>query len=138
MRGTHLSFEYWGAIQARTFLLDRGAPGDQADAVYEAIIRHAELGESGTITSLALLMQLSTVLGKWYIFLSNCSRQVCPCEKNNIMYKTMYTACLVLWPASHGHADNGSSTTYARPEHSLPSRVRTKITAPQHILQQRL
>lgn len=64
MNGTHLSFEYWGAIKARAFLLEHGAPGDQADAVYEAIIRHAELGESGMITSLASLVQLTTVLGK--------------------------------------------------------------------------
>ncbi|KAF3035230.1 hypothetical protein E8E12_004868 [Didymella heteroderae] len=60
MEGTHLSFEYWGAMKARTFLTDHGAPGDQADAVCEAIIRHAELGEVGMITSLGLLIQLTT------------------------------------------------------------------------------
>ncbi|KAJ4316447.1 hypothetical protein N0V94_005438 [Neodidymelliopsis sp. IMI 364377] len=60
MEGTHLSFEYWGAIKARTFLGEHGAPSDQADAVCEAIIRHAELGETGMITSLGLLIQLTT------------------------------------------------------------------------------
>lgn len=64
MKGTHLSFEYWGAIKARTFLNDHGAPSDQADAVCEAIIRHAELGETGMITSLGLLIQLTTSFGK--------------------------------------------------------------------------
>jgi cyanamide hydratase len=64
MKGTHLSFEYWGAIKARSFLSEHGSPHDQADAVCEAIIRHAELGESGMITSLGLLIQLSTVFGK--------------------------------------------------------------------------
>ncbi|KAF2630932.1 cyanamide hydratase [Macroventuria anomochaeta] len=60
MKGTHLSFEYWGAIKARMFLGEHGAPSDQADAVCEAIIRHAELGETGMITSLGLLIQLTT------------------------------------------------------------------------------
>lgn len=64
MEGTHLSFEYWGAIKARTFLSEHGAPSDQADAVCEAIIRHAELGEIGMITSLGLLIQLTTSFGK--------------------------------------------------------------------------
>ena len=64
MEGTHLSFEYWGAIKARAFLSEHGAPNDQADAVCEAIIRHAELGETGMITSLGLLIQLTTSFGK--------------------------------------------------------------------------
>lgn len=53
--GTHLSFEYWGTIKARAILND-GAPSDQADAVCEAIILHAELGKTGMITSLNLLI----------------------------------------------------------------------------------
>jgi cyanamide hydratase len=65
MIGTHLSFEYWGAMKARTFLSEHGAPSDQADAVCEAIIRHAELGEVGMITSLGLLIQLTTSFGEW-------------------------------------------------------------------------
>lgn len=64
MEGTHLSFEYWGAMKARTFLNEHGANSDQADAVCEAIIRHAELGETGMITSLGLLIQLTTSFGK--------------------------------------------------------------------------
>jgi len=64
MQGTHMSFEYWGAIKARTFLNEHGSNGDQADAVCEAIIRHAELGETGMITSLGLLIQLTTSFGE--------------------------------------------------------------------------
>lgn len=64
MEGTRLSFEYWGAIKAKTFLNDHGADSDQADAVCEAIIRHAELGETGMITSLGLLIQLTTSFGE--------------------------------------------------------------------------
>lgn len=64
MHGTHMSFEYFGAFKALNFLRDNGAPKDQAEAVSEAIIRHADLGETGTLTSLGMLIQLSTVFGK--------------------------------------------------------------------------
>lgn len=64
MSSTNLSFEYWGAIEARSFLKEHGAHSDQADAVCEAIIRHAELGETGMITSLGMLIQLTTSFGK--------------------------------------------------------------------------
>jgi cyanamide hydratase len=71
MHGTHMSFEYYGAFKALNFLRDNGAPTDQAEAVSEAIIRHADLGETGTLTSLGMLIQLSTVFGK--SFLLACS-----------------------------------------------------------------
>jgi cyanamide hydratase len=64
MHGTHMSFEYYGAFKALNFLRDNGASKDQAEAVSEAIIRHADLGETGTLTSLGMLIQLSTVFGK--------------------------------------------------------------------------
>jgi len=63
MTGTHMSFEYYGAFQALSFLQDSGASKDQAEAVSEAIIRHADLGETGMLTSLGLLIQLGTVFG---------------------------------------------------------------------------
>jgi cyanamide hydratase family protein with HD domain len=69
MHGTHMSFEYYGAFQALNFLRDNGASKDQAEAVSEAIIRHADLGETGTLTSLGMMIQLSTVFGK-LLFLS--------------------------------------------------------------------
>jgi hypothetical protein len=59
-----MSFEYHGAFKAMDFLRDNGAPTDQIEAVSEAIIRHADLGETGTLTSLGMLIQLSTVFGK--------------------------------------------------------------------------
>jgi cyanamide hydratase len=64
MYGTHMSFEYYGAFKALKFLCDNGASKDQAEAVSEAIVRHADLGETGTLTSLGMLIQLSTVFGK--------------------------------------------------------------------------
>lgn len=69
LHGTHMSFEYYGAFKALNFLRDSGASIDQAEAVSEAIIRHADLGETGTLTSLGMLIQLSTVFGKLPIFL---------------------------------------------------------------------
>jgi cyanamide hydratase family protein with HD domain len=59
-----MSFEYYGSFKAMKFLLDSGASKDQAEAVSEAIIRHADLGETGTLTTLGMLIQLSTVFGK--------------------------------------------------------------------------
>jgi hypothetical protein len=59
-----MSFEYYGAFKSLNFLLENGATRDQAEAVSEAIIRHADLGETGTLTSLGMLIQLSTVFGK--------------------------------------------------------------------------
>jgi hypothetical protein len=59
-----MSFEYYGAFKALNFLLENGATRDQAEAVSEAVIRHADLGETGTLTSLGMLIQLSTVFGK--------------------------------------------------------------------------
>lgn len=64
MHGSHMSFEYCGALKAMNFLIENGAPKDQAEAVSEAIIRHADLGEIDTLTSLGMLVQLSTVFGK--------------------------------------------------------------------------
>ncbi|KAH7088990.1 hypothetical protein FB567DRAFT_322159 [Paraphoma chrysanthemicola] len=60
-QGTRMSFEYYGAFKALGFLRENGAPKDQAEAVSEAIIRHADLGETGTLSSLGMLIQLSTV-----------------------------------------------------------------------------
>lgn len=65
-RCTHMSFEYYGAFKALNFLRESGAEKDQAEAVSEAIIRHADLGETGTLTSLGMLIQLSTVFGKLF------------------------------------------------------------------------
>ncbi|PSN61846.1 cyanamide hydratase, partial [Corynespora cassiicola Philippines] len=61
LSGTRMSFEFYGAYKALKFLTQNEAPKDQAEAIAEAIIRHADLGDTGTITSLGQLIQLSTV-----------------------------------------------------------------------------
>lgn len=82
MHGTHMSFEYYGAFKALNFLRDSGASKDQAEAVSEAIIRHADLGETGTLTSLGMLIQLSTVFGKFpSTFLLRCDNICLPCPE---------------------------------------------------------
>jgi cyanamide hydratase len=72
-----MSFEYYGAFKALNFLRDNGASKDQAEAISEAIIRHADLGETGTLSSLGMIIQLSTVFGK---FLFSFSRT---CENDH-------------------------------------------------------
>ncbi|KAH7068924.1 hypothetical protein BKA63DRAFT_422007 [Paraphoma chrysanthemicola] len=69
--GTRMSFEYYGAFKALDFLRESGAQKDQAEAISEAIIRHADLGETGTLSSLGMLIQLSTVFGEFPLSLSH-------------------------------------------------------------------
>lgn len=60
---TKLSFEFKGAIVAREFLLNVGAPEDQADAVCEAIVRHQDVFvKGGNITTNGQVLQLATIL----------------------------------------------------------------------------
>jgi cyanamide hydratase len=40
-----------------------GAPKEQAESVTEAIIRHQDLGDIGTISTVGQLIQLSTLYG---------------------------------------------------------------------------
>ncbi|KAI9691779.1 MAG: hypothetical protein M1822_007851 [Bathelium mastoideum] len=61
LHATHMSFEFSGAMLAHALLLSLAAPRAQADAVAEAIIRHQDLGDTGTLTTLAALVQLATV-----------------------------------------------------------------------------
>ena len=61
---TLMSFEFYGGLLALELLQkDHHAPKAQAESVCEAIIRHQDLGESGKITTLGLLIQLATVFG---------------------------------------------------------------------------
>jgi cyanamide hydratase len=60
-----MSFEYYGSFTALNFLRQEADAGrDQAEAVAEAIIRHADIGETGNLTSLCQLVQLTTLFGK--------------------------------------------------------------------------
>lgn len=62
MHATKMSFESWGGIISRDLVLERTKNQDYADAVCEAIIRHQDLGESGYITTLGLILQIATIL----------------------------------------------------------------------------
>ena len=59
-----MSFEFYGGILALKLLREEHqAPQAQSESVAEAIIRHQDLGESGNITTIGLLLQLATVFG---------------------------------------------------------------------------
>ncbi|ORY08094.1 cyanamide hydratase [Basidiobolus meristosporus CBS 931.73] len=62
MRDTKLSFEFYGGILSREWVLEQINNRDYADVVAEAIIRHQDLGESGFIFTLGLIIQISTIL----------------------------------------------------------------------------
>ncbi|KAI2637455.1 hypothetical protein GGS21DRAFT_479662 [Xylaria nigripes] len=61
LRGTLLSFEFYGGILALNLTKEHGAPTAQAEAVAEAVIRHQDIGTVGTITFLGQLIQLATI-----------------------------------------------------------------------------
>ncbi|KAL8835238.1 MAG: hypothetical protein Q9170_003400 [Blastenia crenularia] len=60
---TQMSFEFYGGFLALELLKDLQAPVEQAGSVAEAIIRHQDIGESGKITTIGLLIQLATIFG---------------------------------------------------------------------------
>lgn len=62
MKATKMSFEFFGGLIARNLVLEKTKDTDYAEAVSEAIIRHQDLGESGFITTLGLIIQVSTIL----------------------------------------------------------------------------
>ena len=117
MHGTHMSFEYYGAFKALNFLLDNGASKDQAEAVSEAIIRHADLGETGTITSLGLLIQLSTVFGKFH----HCSFAI------SILH------CFVLRTCTHGLAHYSFAPYFSRSWNEWVTFCRPMLSGLQHL-----
>jgi cyanamide hydratase len=55
-----MSFEFYGAYLALSTLRNLDSPAAQAEAVAEAIIRHQDPVESGSITTIGLLIQLAT------------------------------------------------------------------------------
>ncbi|KAL9029322.1 MAG: hypothetical protein Q9196_002428 [Gyalolechia fulgens] len=59
---TKMSFEFYGGMLAlRLLSKDLHAPIEQAESVAEAIIRHQDIGQSGKITTVGLLIQLATI-----------------------------------------------------------------------------
>lgn len=61
---THLSFEFHGGLMALERLQSFGAPRPQAESVAEAIIRHQDPGETGTISRMGQLIQMATEFGE--------------------------------------------------------------------------
>ncbi|KAM0693912.1 hypothetical protein Q7P36_006036 [Cladosporium allicinum] len=57
---THMSFEWHGGFMALQELQSFGAPRAQAESVCEAIIRHQDPGETGTISRMGQLVQIAT------------------------------------------------------------------------------
>ncbi|KAF7197859.1 Cyanamide hydratase [Pseudocercospora fuligena] len=57
---THMSFEFQGGFIALQHLQSFGAPLPQAESVCEAIIRHQDPGETGTISRMGQLVQIAT------------------------------------------------------------------------------
>lgn len=78
LRGTRLSFEFRSGLLALEMLRKRpeseteadgaGAVGglatrEQAESVAEAVFRHQDLHEKGSITAVGQLLQMATILG---------------------------------------------------------------------------
>jgi len=72
---THLSFEFHGGFIALQELQRCGAPRAQAESVCEAIIRHQDPGESGTISRMGQVVQLATEFDNmgWQPYLVNAA-----------------------------------------------------------------
>jgi len=62
---THMSFEFQGGFMALQQLQSFGAPKAQAESVCEAIIRHQDPGENGTISRVGQLVQIATEYGEY-------------------------------------------------------------------------
>lgn len=62
LAATKMSFEFYGGLLARDLVLEGTKNKEYADAVAEAIIRHQDLGETGYITELGVVLQIATIL----------------------------------------------------------------------------
>lgn len=65
MSSTHMSFDFQGGFIALSKLQELGAPKIQAESVAEAIIRHQDPGETGTISAMGQLIQVATEFGMY-------------------------------------------------------------------------
>ncbi|KAH8805230.1 cyanamide hydratase family HD domain-containing protein [Xylogone sp. PMI_703] len=61
LHATLMSFEFYGGFIALKVLDSLSAPKEQAEHVAEAVIRHQDLGEKGTISRIGALIQLATL-----------------------------------------------------------------------------
>jgi cyanamide hydratase len=65
---TLMSFEFYGGMIALDVLQKQGSPKAQAESVTEAVIRHQDLGATGTLTQIGALVQLATIFGMFMFF----------------------------------------------------------------------
>jgi cyanamide hydratase len=63
---TLMSFEFYGGMIALDVLAKEGAPKAQAESVAEAVFRHQDLGDEGTLTTVGALIQLGTIFGELF------------------------------------------------------------------------
>jgi len=56
-----MSFEFYGGLIVLDLLKKLDAPMPQAEHVAEAVIRHQDLGKTGTLTRIGALIQLATI-----------------------------------------------------------------------------
>jgi cyanamide hydratase len=61
---TMMSFEFYGGLITLDLLAKEGAPKAQAESVAEAVMRHQDLGDVGTLTMVGALVQLATIFGE--------------------------------------------------------------------------
>ncbi|CZR60799.1 related to M.verrucaria cyanamide hydratase [Phialocephala subalpina] len=61
INATLLSFEFYGGLIVLDLLKGLHSPVEQAESVAEAVIRHQDLGETGTLTRIGALIQLATI-----------------------------------------------------------------------------
>ncbi|TVY83375.1 Cyanamide hydratase [Lachnellula suecica] len=61
LTSTLLSFEFYGGFLSLSLLKSLSSPVPQAESVAEAVIRHQDLGSTGTLTRIGALIQLATV-----------------------------------------------------------------------------
>ncbi|KAL1407811.1 hypothetical protein Q8F55_007246 [Vanrija albida] len=60
-RDTLMSFEFYGGFLALNLIQSHGGAKSQAESVCECVIRHQDLGTTGTQTQLGAVIQLATV-----------------------------------------------------------------------------
>jgi cyanamide hydratase len=64
INSTLMSFEFQGGLIALDLLREKGFEREQAEGVAETVIRHQDLGETGTVTTVTALILLGTIFGK--------------------------------------------------------------------------
>jgi hypothetical protein len=64
IKNTLLSFEFAGASLSLNLTQEYGAPKEQAELVYESIIRHQDLGDSGAVPGVEAMILLATIFGE--------------------------------------------------------------------------